>query len=135
MNFGEVERRPAEISIAPLIDIVFLLLIFFMLAGSFLDLESIDLASPGTASASGDGGDNDSLVVRLHEDGVITFGNVVVDPDQIVDRVSEALAADADLHVLVVAPSAEAVQRLITVVDRIRIAGVDQIAIAVQDSP
>ena len=44
MNFGEQERRRPELSIASLIDIVFLLLVFFMLAGSFLNLEALDLA-------------------------------------------------------------------------------------------
>ena len=42
MNFREQERRRAELSIAPLIDIVFLLLVFFMLAGSFLNLEALE---------------------------------------------------------------------------------------------
>ena len=50
-------------------------------------------------------------------------------------RVEQALADDADLNVVVVAPSQEAVQRLITVVDDIRLAGVDAIAIAVRDEP
>ena len=133
MNFREQERRRAELSIAPLIDIVFLLLVFFMLAGSFLNLEALDLASPGTATASGGGGESDALVIRLHDDGAVTFGNVVVDPDEIVERVERARAEDADLKVVVVAPSQEAVQRLITVVDDIRMAGVEAIAIAVRD--
>ena len=72
-------------------------------------------------------------MIRLHDDGAVTFGNVVVDPDEIVERVERARAEDADLNVVVVAPSQEAVQRLITVVDDIRMAGVEAIAIAVRD--
>jgi biopolymer transport protein ExbD len=135
MNFGEQERRRPELSIASLIDIVFLLLVFFMLAGSFLNLEALDLAAPGAATSSAGGGESDSLVIRLHDDGAVTFGNVVVDPDEIRERVEQAHAEDADLNVVVVAPSQEAVQRLITVVDDIRLAGVDAIAIAVRDEP
>ena len=72
-------------------------------------------------------------MIRLHDDGAVTFGNVVVDPNEIVERVERARAEDADLNVVVVAPSQEAVQRLITVVDDIRMAGVEAIAIAVRD--
>ena len=40
------ENKTLEINIAPLIDIVFLLLIFFMLASEFTDFKTIDLVSP-----------------------------------------------------------------------------------------
>ncbi len=132
MLFGEPERRRTELSIASLIDIVFLLLVFFMLAGSFLNLETLDIATPGTAASSGDGA-SESLIVRLHDDGTLTFGNVVVDPGEVVERVERALGADPDLQVVVVAPSEESVQRLISVIDDIRLAGVEAIAIAVRD--
>ncbi len=135
MNFGEKERPRQELSIAPLIDIVFLLLVFFMLAGSFLNLESLDMDSPGTADSSGASGETESLVVRLHEDGAVTVNEVVISPDRIGDRMRQARLADDDLRVLVVAPSEEAVQRLITVVDDIREAGVSTIGVAVDESP
>ena len=135
MKFGEQERQRPELSISSLIDVVFLLLVFFMLAGSFLSLEALDLAAPGTATASSGGGESNSLLVRLHDDGAVTLGNVVVEPDEIRGRVQEAFAEDADLKVVVVAPSEEAVQRLISVVDDIRMAGVEAISIAVRDEP
>ena len=39
-------RRRSPISLTPLIDVVFILLVFFMLASSFLDWRSITLAAP-----------------------------------------------------------------------------------------
>ncbi len=42
-------RRRALISLTPLIDVVFILLVFFMLPSSFLDWRAIDLDPPGQA--------------------------------------------------------------------------------------
>ncbi len=134
MTFGGTERRRAGLSIAPLIDIVFLLLVFFMLAGSFLNLESLDLATPGTAAPSG-GETSPPLVVRLHDDGTLTFDSVVVDPGELGRRVRQALAENPEPSVLVVASAGDSVKRLIAVVDDIRLAGVEAVAIAVQDEP
>ena len=46
MKLFHKENKDLEINIAPLIDIVFLLLIFFMLASEFTDFKTIDLVSP-----------------------------------------------------------------------------------------
>ena len=40
------KNKNVEINIAPLIDIVFLLLIFFMLATEFSDFKTIDMTTP-----------------------------------------------------------------------------------------
>ena len=40
------KNKNVEINIAPLIDIVFLLLIFFMLATEFSDFKTIDITTP-----------------------------------------------------------------------------------------
>ena len=39
-------RRITPLSLTPLIDVVFILLMFFMLTSSFIDLRNIDLATP-----------------------------------------------------------------------------------------
>ena len=43
MQFGQQRPTGRLISLTPLIDVVFILLVFFMLASSFLDWRSIDL--------------------------------------------------------------------------------------------
>ena len=46
-------RRRSLISLTPLIDVVFILLIFFMLASSFSTEEAIELSMPGSGAAEG----------------------------------------------------------------------------------
>ena len=50
MNLFSKEKKSIEINVAPLIDIVFLLLIFFMLASEFTDFKTIDMISPNQSN-------------------------------------------------------------------------------------
>ena len=43
MEFASYQRLKQELSVAPLIDVVFLLLIFFMLTSTFIEPEAVDL--------------------------------------------------------------------------------------------
>ncbi len=52
MEFEGRSRIHAHLDIAPLIDIVFLLLVFFMLTSTFMVPEAIELELPESSSAS-----------------------------------------------------------------------------------
>src|SRR5690606_18422295 len=60
-------RRRSTISLTPLIDVVFILLVFFMLASSFLDWRAIDLRAPGPAAGASLEG---VLYVEVRDDGL-----------------------------------------------------------------
>lgn len=73
-------RRRLPISLTPLIDLVFILLVFFMLASSFLDWRAIplDVRRDAQGSAASGGGDR-ALVVDLRADGPAIAGQTVSD--------------------------------------------------------
>ena len=50
MDFSGRQRTKQELNVAPLIDVVFLLLIFFMLASTFIKPEAIDLMLEGSST-------------------------------------------------------------------------------------
>ena len=50
MRFKNIEREEPSLNLAPLIDVVFLLLIFFMVTTSFVRDDAIDLALPEASS-------------------------------------------------------------------------------------
>lgn len=69
MRFSAGRRRPtAEISLTPLIDVVFILLIFFMLASSFLDWRAIGLKTAKLGNMAGAASEG-SVLVKLRADG------------------------------------------------------------------
>ena len=113
-------RRPL-ISLTPLIDVVFILLVFFMLASSFLDWRSIDLTapSPTVAGSSTEG----SLLVEVRADSVRLSG-ALVSLDELAARVGERLVLDADQRVLVRPAAGVPLQAVVAVLDRLADAGV-----------
>ena len=119
-------RRRARISLTPLIDVVFILLVFFMLASSFLDWRSISLSS--TAAASGGGGVEGALLVDVGTDSVRLAGETM-SPAALARRIETALGEKPDRRVLLRPRLGVEMQRLVTVLDRLQAAGAQNVAL------
>ena len=114
-------RRRALISLTPLIDVVFILLVFFMLASSFLEWRAIDLDAPLQAAhgASAEG----ALLVEIRPEGL----RLAAEPlslDTLAARVGARLAARPEQRVLIEPAAGVSLQRTVEVLDRLKAAGV-----------
>ena len=72
MQLFTKEKKNIEINVAPLIDIVFLLLIFFMLASEFTDFKTIDMVSPNQKNKEINKSDL-PIIIELSENGIINI--------------------------------------------------------------
>lgn len=119
-------RRRPMISLTPLIDVVFILLIFFMLASSFLDWRAIDLNAPGRTGAGSavDG----AVLVEVRKDGLRLSGETV-SLDGLARRVAGLLAERPDQKVLVRPAAGVALQDTVQVLDRLAGAGATQLSL------
>jgi len=68
MRFHRPPPAQPVISLTPLIDVVFILLIFFMLASSFMDWRSVDL-SVSTMGQRAQPNTQDPVIITLYHDG------------------------------------------------------------------
>ena len=94
--FTRPKRPTHTIDMAPLIDVVFLLLIFFMLTSSFVP-PSLPLALP---KASGEPGSPDiAVIVSMDAAGGISIADSLVPADEFETRLALALA-DADTEIV-----------------------------------
>ncbi|MEM1344163.1 MAG: biopolymer transporter ExbD [Pseudomonadota bacterium] len=119
-------KKRYRISLTPLIDVVFILLVFFMLASSFLDWRSIRLSSAAqTGAASSIEG---ALLVDLGTEGVRLSGETL-DLETLSARLSARLAEKPDQRVLVRSGRAVDMQRMVTLLDTVAAAGVRDIAL------
>ena len=124
---GDTRRRRALIGLTPLIDVVFILLVFFMLASSFLDWRSISLAPP--AEAANGGALEGAILVELRQDGSLRLSGEPVPLSDLAAR-ARAMAADRPDRRFVVQPAAGvALQNAIAVLDRLAAAGIAQISL------
>ncbi len=76
MKFSRVETEEVSLNLAPLIDVVFLLLIFFMVTTSFTQENAIDLTLP---EASSEQPRDQSLVINIT---VTELDEIIVESDQ-----------------------------------------------------
>ena len=123
---SKAARRRALISLTPLIDVVFILLIFFMLASSFLDWRAIELNAPAQAAAgtSVEG----ALLVEVRSDSLRLSGETV-SLDALASRIATRLETAPDQRVLVRPASGVALQQAVAVLDRLKAAGVSELSL------
>ncbi len=113
-------RRPARIGITPLIDVVFILMIFFMLASTFANERQLELDGRRAA-----GGGGDTLLLTAAPDRMLLGGRPIAAED-----LRARLAAAPDRPVAVRPSGGASLQRLIDVADLARGAGAARVALA-----
>ena len=118
----------AEINIAPLIDMVFILLIFFMVSTTFVKDMKLDLNRPAASSSS----TASTKAIRLYIDnqGEIYLDGEPVRVWVVQSRIRDLLDAGTSKSVLVVTDEGVPAGRLVEVVDQARLAGATDVGVA-----
>lgn len=119
-------RRGTPVSLTPLIDVVFILLVFFMLATSLVDWRTIELNAP-TGPGAGSSMEG-ALVVEVRREGIRVAGETIP-PGSLVARVNAYLTRKPDGRVLVKPGPGVTLQGAVRVLDRLAIAGVKELAL------
>jgi biopolymer transport protein ExbD len=116
------------IDMSPLIDMVFILLIFFMVSTTFVKDLQIDLERPKASSATR----ASTKAIRVHVDrqGAVYVDGLTVKTWMLQSRVRELLQAAPRRPVLVVTDRLVAAEKLIEVVDQCRLAGAKDVGVA-----
>ncbi|MBK5930440.1 ExbD/TolR family protein [Halochromatium salexigens] len=114
-------RRP--IGLTPLIDVVFILLLFFMLASTLTRLHAIPLAAPNSQLAQRDS--QSALLLRIQSDGRLDLnGEPIIGTDALTDLLRRQLKQTPDLRVLVQPSDAVPLQMTLRLFDQLADAGV-----------
>ena len=128
MKIRRKVTKPAEVDLSPIIDMTFLLLIFFMVSSSFVKDAKVDLKRPTAASASN--APSKSLRVVLDREGAIYVDGVPTKAWMVQSKLRDAFRGGADKTVLVVSDRRVPVEKLVEVIDQSRLAGAVDVAVA-----
>lgn len=120
--------RRAELNMAPLIDMTFLLLIFFILNTSFVKETGLEVNRPKAISGRVVSGD--MVLVGVSAAGTIHMSGRRVDLAAVRDLVARARSRRPDSPVVVVADQEAKVGLVVRVVDQCRLAGAKDVAVA-----
>ncbi|WP_027960988.1 ExbD/TolR family protein [Halomonas halodenitrificans] len=115
-----------EINLTPMLDVVFIMLIFFIVTTSFIKESGVEIERP-ESSAAAPQADAQLMVAITPEDAVWVDGEPV-DAHRVGDVVAPLVSDDGG--VVIQADRNASTGRLIEVMDRIRQAGVDNVAVA-----
>lgn len=117
----------ALISLTPLIDVVFILLVFFMLASTFTDWRAIELATAGKAVAAAS--DDAALRLRVRADGGVDLGAERLDDAALRERLTAVAAREPDKRVAVQPEAGVPLQRVVTVMEAVAAAGLAKVSL------
>ena len=121
------EDDEQEVDISPLIDVVFILLIFFMVSTTFVKDAQLELERPSAQSA--EPANTKSVRVSIDRKGGIYLGDAQVRLWMLQGRVREELRETDEPVVLVVADRMTPTEQLIEVIDQCRMAGAKNVGV------
>jgi len=114
MRINAGTQEPRRLGLTPLIDVIFLLLLFFMLSSNFLKFSEVDVegAQQGQQAA----GDIRAAMLRVHADGRIDLNGAAVSIGALLEQL-DVLSSGRATTLAVLAGDGASVQNLVAVLE------------------
>ena len=131
MRSRRLSNQPLEsstgIDLAPMLDFVLNLLIFFIITAVFTHALGLEVSRPGMGVAS-KGKQAKAMIVNIEADGDVVIDKRAIDMREVRASVEQMHATKPDNGVIVVADKGVDAGMLVTVIDQIRQGGVEDIS-------
>jgi biopolymer transport protein ExbD len=132
MKFLPKKHAVEELNISPLIDMVFILLIFFAVSTTFVRDLQLTLDRPTAQSASSTS--SETIRVYIDREGTVYVGEQPVNAWMVQSLVREELSIASSDTVLVIADRLTPTETLIDVVDQAKLAGAGEVGVATEQN-
>ena len=119
----------AEINMSPLIDMMFLLLIFFIVTTAFVEETGIEIQKPKAASSQNL--EKKSILIGISKDGKVVYGNKEIGINRVRGLVAKLLK-DQECPVIIIADESCRSGILVDVIDECKLAGAKKVSIAAE---
>jgi biopolymer transport protein ExbD len=117
-----------ELNMGPLIDLIFLLLIFFIVTTTFVKETGVEVHRPVAKTAERK--EKSTILIGVTKEGSIYMENRAIDVRAVRANVEKALAESPESGVIVIADQKSLTGIVIRVVDQCRLAGASSVSIA-----
>jgi len=124
----ELERGQKEINITPLVDMVFLLLIFFMLTSSFIVLPGIKINLPKAVTSQAIKEKN--IIITINNENIIYLDKKPITPQELTNYLTQIVKSKQEKPLLIKADKDTQLGTVVKVWDICRNVGITQINIA-----
>jgi len=119
----------AQINITPMLDIVFIMLIFFIVTTSFVKEFGVDVNRPSNAPVEVQE-QSEIIAIRIDDNDQIYVQDRLVDVRAVRANIESGLALQPEAAVVVIADRAADAGLLVRVVDQARVAGAERVSLA-----
>ena len=120
----------AEINITPMLDIVFIMLIFFIVTTSFVKERGLEVSRPSNAPPKEIKKSKGPIVIRIDANGNITMKGRVLERKAVEANMEREKAEKPDSPLIIAAhPDAET-DALVTILDAAKAVGVASVSVA-----
>jgi biopolymer transport protein ExbD len=123
----KMEEEKSDINISPMIDMVFILLIFFIVTTVFVDEQGIEADRPQPGASNPDK-DKAPITVHVSANGQIFFDGQEIQIGNIRSNVADKLR-DNKVPVIIEVEDKVTSGRMVTVIDEARIGGADKVLV------
>jgi len=127
-QFDDEEEN--EVNLTPMLDVVFIMLIFFIVTASFVKEAGIDVNRPNAATSERK--EKGNILVAVSADNQIWIDRRQVDPRALRANIERMHAENPLGSVLIVADEESKHKLLVQVMDAARLAGVKDVSIAAE---
>ncbi|MFT6903560.1 MAG: biopolymer transport protein ExbD [Oleiphilaceae bacterium] len=130
MRYRNQSEEEAQIDISPLIDMVFILLIFFMVTTTFVKDMQLDLDRP--SAASGVSASTKAIRVFIDNQGDVYVDNQQVRIYSLQSKLRDMLRVSTNKSVLVVTDENVPAKTVLRVVDQSKLSGATDVGVATE---
>ncbi|MHB2150476.1 ExbD/TolR family protein [Calditrichota bacterium LG25] len=122
------EKRRLAINLTPLIDVLFILIIFFAVSSTFLEQPGIELDLPKAKSS--DGHTTQRVIIYVDKDKNIFLNDNIVSINNLIDEMKKLADMRKDKSIVVKADAAVPHGLVITIMDLLRQQGIYKMVVS-----
>lgn len=127
MRIERPRRKLEAVGLTPLIDMIFLLLLFFLLGSDFVRFTQSQLAPP--RGTGGEQGVSQPAIIALAATGALQWNGASISRVDMQSRATDLLQADTEQLFVVMPAAAAEVQQVVGVMDDLAAAGAQAVTL------
>ncbi|MGA0839130.1 MAG: ExbD/TolR family protein [Pseudomonadales bacterium] len=127
-RFSIEEEEDTQIDLTPMLDVVFIMLIFFIVTSTFVKESGVDVTRPNAETSVP--AEASSIQIGIEQNNQIWIDKRPVDKRAVRANVEKGLAENPGAAVIIVADALSNTETLIEVMDQARLAGASSVSVA-----
>jgi len=131
-RFFTEEEEESQIDLTPMLDVVFIMLIFFIVTSTFVKEAGVDVTRPDAETSVPT--ESNSIQIGITANNQIWIDKRQIDKRAVRANVEKGLAESPGAAVIIIADALSNTETLIEVMDQARLAGASSVSVATDES-